>query len=66
MNGGDADLDALAAQVGLTLTPGQRPGVARFLGIAREMAAVVAAVPLDETLLDLAPVYRLPDPEPEA
>ena len=40
--------DAVAALVGLTLTPGQRPGVVRFLAIARDMAAVVEAVPLDE------------------
>ena len=63
MTPADADLDALAALVELTITPGQRPGVQRFLAIAQEMASVVAAVPLDETTLDLAPVYRLPDRE---
>ncbi|MFO1141686.1 MAG: DUF4089 domain-containing protein [Amaricoccus sp.] len=59
----DSDIDALAALVELTITPGQRPGVQRFLALAHEMATVVADVPLDETTIDLAPVYRLPGPE---
>jgi hypothetical protein len=40
-----------------------RPGVARFLALAAEMAAVLEAVPLDEAELELAPVFRLPEPE---
>ncbi len=59
----EPDLDGLAALVGLTLSPGQRPGVERFFAIAQAMAARLEAVQLEEDLLDLAPVYRLPEPE---
>ena len=59
----DAWIDAGSAAVGITVAEAWRPGVARFLALAAEMAAVVEAVPLDEAALDLAPVFRLPDPE---
>ncbi len=60
----EAELEAAAARVGLALTPGQLPGVSAFFAAARDMAAVLDAVPLDDGLLDLAPVFRLPDPDP--
>jgi Protein of unknown function (DUF4089) len=60
----EAELEAAAARVGLVLTPGQLPGVMSFYAAARDMADLLDAVPLDDGLLDLAPVFRLPDPAP--
>ena len=42
----DAYIDAVAPAVGLTLDPGWRPGVARFLALAAGMAARLEAVEL--------------------
>jgi uncharacterized membrane protein len=50
--------DAMAATLGLTITPEQRPGVLQFLSIAAAMAEIVAQVPIDDASLDLAPVFR--------
>ena len=47
----------------LPIAEAYRPGVARFLELAAEMAAVLEAVDLDDSELALAPVFRLPDPE---
>ena len=63
MTAPDPDIDAAAALVGLRLTPDQRPGVLRFLALAQAMAATLDAVPLHEDALDLAPAYRLPEPD---
>lgn len=51
-------LDAMAPTLGLTITAGQRPVVLQFLAIAQRMAETVAACPLDDAELDLAPVFR--------
>jgi Protein of unknown function (DUF4089) len=56
-----AYVDAVAAMIGLPIAEAHRPGVERFLAIAAEMAAVLDRVPLDDGLLDLAPVYRPPE-----
>lgn len=53
-------IDAASAVVGLTITEDQRPGVARFLGLAAEMAEALEAVDLGDELT-LAPVFRPPD-----
>ena len=53
----DGYIDAAAAMVGLTIAPQYREGVARFLGIAAEMAAILERVPLDDGELTLAPVF---------
>lgn len=50
--------DAMAPALGLTITAEQRPVVLQFLAIAHGMAQIVAAAPLDEASLDLAPVFR--------
>lgn len=50
--------DAMAASLGLTITPEQRPVVLEFLRIAHGMAAIVATAPLDEAGFELAPVFR--------
>lgn len=51
-------LDALAPALGLTIGPGQRPGVLQFLETAHAMAELVATAPLDEASCELAPVFR--------
>ncbi len=51
-------LDAMAATMGLTITPDQRPGVLQYLNVARAMADVVAKAPLAADAFDLAPVFR--------
>ncbi|MTH79243.1 DUF4089 domain-containing protein [Paracoccus aestuariivivens] len=58
-------MDAASAMVGLTIAGEYRPGVARFLAVAAEMAAILEAVPLDDAELALAPVYRPPFPKAE-
>lgn len=55
--------------MGLAIAPPWRAGIAGFLGIAADMAALLAAVELDEgeLALALAPVYRLPErPTPDS
>ncbi|NUB45756.1 DUF4089 domain-containing protein [Fertoebacter nigrum] len=61
----DAYMDAAAAVVGLTISAPQRDGVARFLGIAADMAAILDAFPLDDGVLAMAPVFRLPESPPD-
>ena len=52
----DWHIDAMAPLLGLAVTEEQRPGVRRFLEVARTMAETVErAVPSDT--LDLAPVF---------
>lgn len=51
-------LDAMAATMGLTITPDQRPGVLQYLNVARAMADVVAKAPTAADAFDLAPVFR--------
>ncbi|MFA5122931.1 DUF4089 domain-containing protein [Zavarzinia sp.] len=48
----DADLviDANAALLGLEIGPEQRPGVVQFLKLAAQMAALVEAAPIGDTL----------------
>jgi hypothetical protein len=60
----EAQLDAMAAVLGLAVDPAHRSGVLRFLGLAAEMAAVLERVPLDPGTAPLAPVLRLPEPTP--
>ena len=55
--------DAMAPVLGLTITEAQRPVVLQFLTIAHGMAEIVAAAPLDEAPLELAPVFRPGAPE---
>lgn len=56
-------IEAMVPVLGLVLTPEQLPGVLQFLGIAREMAVIVASAPLDDGAFDLAPVFRPGSPE---
>lgn len=58
----DAHIDAASALVGLTIAEAHRPGVARFLALAAEMAATLETVDLGDTL-DLAPVFTPPPGE---
>jgi hypothetical protein len=52
----DQHIDAVAPLLGLAVTEAQRPGVRRFLAVAKTMAETVeAACPPDA--LDLAPVF---------
>jgi hypothetical protein len=55
--------DAMAPVLGLTITDAQRPVVLQFLTIAHGMAEIVAAAPIDEASLELAPVFRPGAPE---
>lgn len=58
----DAQIDAASAMVGLPIAEAWRPGVRQFLTLARQMADVLEAVPLEDDDLALAPVFRLPRP----
>ena len=53
-------IDAVAPALGLPVEAEWRPGVARFLGLAAGMAAVLEAVDLGDTL-DLDAVLTLPE-----
>jgi hypothetical protein len=59
----DAWIDAASAVVDLPIAEAHRPGVARFLALAAEMAATLEAVDLDDGELALASVFRAPAPE---
>lgn len=54
----DRHIDAVAPTVGLTITDGQRSGVALFLTIARGMAEIVEAAPVPEGTFHMAPAFR--------
>ena len=58
----EAYLDAVAPAVGLPIDPDWRGGVARFLGLAAEMAATLDAVELADDQLDLDTLLVLPEP----
>ena len=60
----EGDLDAMAPAVGLTVDPGWRDGIVRFLGLAAEMAATLEAVQLADDHLDLDAVLILPADAP--
>jgi hypothetical protein len=60
-----AYIDAASAAVGVGIDAAWRPGVARFLALAAEMAAILEAVELDDAELAPAPVF-LPPELPEA
>jgi hypothetical protein len=62
----DAYIDSTSAVVGLTIAEEYRPGVARFLALAGEMADLLDAVELDDGELALAPVYLPPEAGPDA
>jgi hypothetical protein len=57
----DAYIDAASAMAGLHVAEAHRPGVARYLALAAEMAATLEAVTLDDGELALAPVFLPPD-----
>jgi hypothetical protein len=61
MNEIDDYIDAAAALIDLEIAPSHRPGVRGFLGLARDMAALIDAVPLNEDELALAPVFLPPE-----
>lgn len=50
--------DAMAASLGLTITPEQRPVVLEFLRIAHAMSEVIATAPLDGAGFELAAIFR--------
>jgi hypothetical protein len=52
----DRHIDAMAPLLGLEVTDAQRPGVRRFLEVARAMAETVDAASPPDTL-HLAPVF---------
>ena len=56
-------MDAAAGLIDLPLAEECRPGVARFLDLAGEMAKVLERVPLDDAHLELGSVYKLPGGE---
>lgn len=56
----DAWIDAASAVVDLPIAGAYRPGVARFLALAAEMAATLETVDLGDELA-LAPVYLPPE-----
>jgi hypothetical protein len=53
----DRHIDAMAPLLGLEVTDAQRPGVRRFLEVARAMAETVEAASAGPDTLDLAPVF---------
>ena len=58
--------EAMAATVGLSISPEQRPGVIQFLTIAHRMAMTVALAPLDAAAFEPAPVFRAGGDDPGA
>ncbi len=58
--------DAMAPVLGLTITEAQRPVVLQFLAIAHGMAEIVRTAPMEEDVLELAPVFRPGLPEATA
>ncbi|WP_353475357.1 DUF4089 domain-containing protein [Salipiger sp. H15] len=58
----EAYIDAVSEMMDLPIAAGHRPGTARFLAIAAEMAAILGTVDLDDGELVLAPVFRPPNP----
>lgn len=60
----DSWIDAVAPALGLGVAPEWRPGVARFLGLAAEMAARLEAVELADDHLELDATLRLPEVAP--
>jgi hypothetical protein len=59
-----AHVAAAAKVVGLEIADDHLPGVESFVALAAGMAATLEAVPLDPDDDALAPVFRLPAPEP--
>jgi len=59
----DTWIDAVAPALGLPVDAAWRPGVARFLGLAAGMAALVEAVELGDSL-DLDALLTLPEELP--
>jgi hypothetical protein len=57
----DRHVDLMAPLLGLAVTEAQRPGVCRFLEVARRMAALVEPGGAGDSL-DLAPVFRPIEP----
>ena len=57
----EAHIEAASALIDLHIAPEWRPGVATFLTLAKEMAVVLEATPLDEAEFAPAPVYRPPE-----
>jgi len=53
----DAYIEATAPLLGLTINAERRAQVALFLGIARDMAAILDRAPVPADTLDLAPVF---------
>ena len=58
----DRQIDAMAPLLGLEISDAQRPGVRRFLEVARSMAKLVENGAPPDTL-DLAPVFVPVTPE---
>jgi len=57
----EAYMEAAADLVGVEIHPDWRPGVATFLGLAADMAALLDQVELDDGELVQAPVYTPPE-----
>jgi hypothetical protein len=57
----DAYIDATSAIVNLPIAEEYRPGVAAFLQLAADMAAVLERVDLDDGELALAAIYLPPE-----
>lgn len=62
-NGFDADahMQAMAASLGLEITPGREAGVRQFLELARRMHDLLEAAPVPADSLELAPVFTPPE-----
>lgn len=56
-----AYIDEMAALVRLPIEDAWKPGVATFLGLAAEMAAILETTDLDDAELILAPIFQLPE-----
>ncbi|WP_138470062.1 DUF4089 domain-containing protein [Poseidonocella sp. HB161398] len=56
----EAYIDAMSEMMQLPVAAEHRPGTARFLAIAAEMAAILDGVVLDDGELVLAPVFCPP------
>ena len=57
----DSYIEATSGLVGLSIEASWMPGVARYLDLAAEMAALLETIELDDAELVLAPVFTPTD-----
>jgi hypothetical protein len=57
----DAYIENASALIEIEIAPEWRPGVRTYLALAKDMSAILEAVPLNEDEFALGPVYLPPE-----